>query len=383
MPTDITSGLDAAAAASSVSVGRAESLREASPVKETISRALGKRSSSLDSSAGPVETIPPPPPPKATEGSTGGGGLLSRLTKTFEDKINEIRKDKEGRENRDRLYVSEGSTESEGGGSGGSVSGGGPGSISGGISDRSPTTCPAVTKKDDDSGTPIASGSPPKTKTTLVQDITEHTSKIKSELGSIRPKLSELRQRRANKESTKSSKESKSGKDGKGKSSVFMSLVGRDEGLNEEMLLECDEGEVDRAEEATETATAFLERESATPNQPTPMSEAPIAQLVRTTATPTLRTQVLEVAGQVPITRPFLYKFLIAVFIIGFVLPLPPFVSGLLVGVMLSGLATHCLLHFLSPSNAQTPSHAMDDGPVLLTLPVYEDKQLYKVSLCV
>lgn len=383
-PTDITSGLDAAAAGGGVTVGRAESLREASPVKETLNRVLGKRSSSLDSSAIPPEAIPPPPPPRSGDGGTGAtagaGGLLSRITKTFEDKINEIRKDKEGKENRERLCVSEGSTESEGGGSGGSGGGGGATGGTAGLSDRSPT-CPAP-RKDEDG--PQTSDSP-KTKTTLVQDITEHTSKFKSELGSIRPKLSELRQRRASKEAAaKVAKESKSGKEAKNKPSVFTSLLGRDEGLGEEMLLECDEGEVDRAEEATETTTAFLPTHTTASSVPTGLPDATIGKTAHggghsaRKGTQTFRAQVFDVAGQVPITRPFLYKFLTALFIIAFVLPLPPFLGGLLVGVMVSGLATHCLLHFLAPSAPLSSGPAPDDGPVMLTLPVYEDKQLYK-----
>lgn len=352
---DTSCCLDTATALSG-NMGRAESLREASPVKESLARGLGKRSSSLDSSSGGVDPLPPSQPRVGDSGSSGG--LLSRITKTFEDKINEIRKDKEGKE-RERLCVSEGSTESDGGGSSG-----GP--------DRSPT-CPAPLNKNDDLAPGSLSGSPPKTKTSLVQDITEHTSKIKSELGSIRPKLSELRQRRG-KDGNKGKEKGKE----KGKSSVFTSLLGRDEGMGEEMLLEIDEGEVDRAEEAIEATTAFTQDATATPNPPTPLIDTPTAEPVKLDTTMTLKSQVLEVASQVPFTMSFFYKFLMAVFIVAFVLPLPAFLGGLLVGVMLSAMVMHCILHFLLPFGGDGGGAFVDDGPVVLKLPSYEDKQLYK-----
>lgn len=360
-------------------VTRGESLREASPVKEHAGRSLGKRSSSLDSNCG---TLPEPSsatPPSKTQES---GSLLSRLTKTFEEKINEIRSDKKEKDgktekerDRDRLgFAGDGSTESDGG----SVS-----------EDRSPTvkdkkTIENVQKTDTD-----ITGSPPKTKTSIVQDISEHTSKLKSELGSIRPKISELRHRRSSKENAKNTKESS-----KNKPFVFTSLLGRDEGLDEEMLLECDESEVDKAVEAHEDPCIFNEdvaevdggvsvneKEDEQASAVAPKASrtspkkraAPMAEELREI---TLKEQFLNLVKVLPISMSLLTKVSIGLFIICFILPLPRFLAGLVLGICVAGIVFYCILHFLIPTPSILPF--VDDGPVLLTLPTYEDKQLHK-----
>ncbi|XP_042219773.1 testis-expressed protein 2-like isoform X2 [Homarus americanus] len=369
--------------ANSAGVLRVESLRDSSPVKESFGRSFGKRSSSLDSNSAPLVD---PAPTKSSE----SGGLLSRLTKTFEDKINEIRKEKEkdvkGEKDKekDRLGISgEGSTESDGG----SASG-----------DKSPTSkdnrksIDIVQRAVDDSKSLKAelTGSPPKSKTSIVQDITEHTSKIKSEFGNIRPKLSELRHRRSSKDSSRNSKDTT-----KNKTFPFTSLLGRDEGLGEEMLLECDEVEVDRAVEAQEDASLFHEdlavadpgdtptekdKESADQSKsqtpkPSPKKRKPSLQ-AEVVKDLTLREQFLQLVNMLPVSVSVLSKISVAVFFLCFILPMPRFLAGLFVGIMVSGIIFYCLLHFLLPPTPELPP--VDDGPVLLTLPAYEDQQLYK-----
>ncbi|KAK3863190.1 hypothetical protein Pcinc_031009 [Petrolisthes cinctipes] len=371
--------------ADSVAVLRPESLRDPSPVKEYLSRSFGKRSSSLDSNSGPL--VEPSPPQKTPE----TGSLLSRITKNFEEKINEIRKEKYGKGEKDKLGLSaEGSVESDGGGSA--------------CGDRSPSStrekkvvdvAQRMVEEEKVSLRVEMTGSPSKTaKTTLVQDITEHTSKFKSELGSIRPKLSELRNRRS------SQRESgKGGKEGtKSKPSVFTSLLGRDEGLGEDMLLECDEAEVDRAVEAQEDACVFSEDFSLTEDDPktterdlpdhikAPTPKSSPKRLVPQQDQPsvsehpknlTLRDQAAELLMKLPISMSSMYQLCIVVFLLAFVLPIPSFLAGLMIGVLVSGAVFFCLLHLLLPP---TPDQTfpVDDGPVFLTLPAYEDKQLNK-----
>ncbi|XP_027232950.1 testis-expressed protein 2 isoform X1 [Penaeus vannamei] len=367
------------------SVTRAESLRDASPVKEPLGSSLGKRSSSLDSNSGPLVE-----PSTSTAKPVESGGLLSRLTKTFEDKINEIRSEKKEKESKgerdkdkEKLSIGgDGSTESEGG----SVSG-----------DRSPTSkerkpidIVQKTVEEDKASKTDFSGSPPKTKTSIVQDITEHTSKIKSELGNIRPKLSELRQRRSSKESGKNSKENS-----KGRPFVFTSLLGRDEGLGEEMLLECDEAEVDRAVEAHEDPCVFDEdlagmdgedvssekdivdssKSKTTTPQSSPKKRKSPPSPKKATELP-LKEQCLQIVNSFPVSVSVLSKIALGLFIVCFVLPLPRFLAGLVLGVVLAGVAFYCLLRLVLPVTPEPP--LVDDGPVLLTLPTYEDKQLYK-----
>lgn len=370
-------------------VARAESLRDASPVKEYLGRSFGKRSSSLDSNGTPVVD---PLPTKPSE----SGGILSRLTKTFEDKINEIRKEKESsKHDKYKEKVVGGEVASEGeGGSGGS--------------DKSPTQKENKDKKpvdivqktvdEEKSSKTELTGSPPKTKTSIVQDITEHTSKIKSELGSIRPKLSELRNRRSSsgsKDSAKSSKES-----AKNKSFPFTSLLGRDEGLEEEMLLECDESEVDRAVEAHEDSSAFHEdlpvvdgEEASTENdqelvtnqskspspESSPKKKSPPLVEVKETKDLTPKEQLLQLVNKLPVSMSVLTKVLLTLFCVCFVLPIPRFVAGALFGFVVSGLMFYCLLQFLLPSAPELPP--VDDGPVLLSLPTYEDQKVYKVCI--
>lgn len=369
--------------ASSAGVVRAESLRESSPVREYLGRSFGKRSSSLDSNSAPLVDSTPP---KTSE----SGGLLSRLTKTFEEKINEIRKEKDGKvekeKEKDRLGISgEGSTESEGG----SVSG-----------DKSPTSkdkkpLDIVQKNLDEDKTlkTEVTGSPPRSKTSIVQDITEHTSKIKSEFSSIRPKLSELRNRRSSKENAKSSKDNfKNNKDSRNKPFPFTSLLGRDEGLGEEMLIECDEAEVDRAVEAHEDPSIFDEdlavmdcevtpvekniEQNSSPAPKLPPQKRESSLMAEGVKVVTFREQFLDIVNMLPVSVTFLSKVFIGVFCLCFVLPIPRFLAGFLVGMLVSGLVFYCLLHLLLPSTPELPP--VDSGPILLSLPSYEDQQLYK-----
>ncbi|XP_068219412.1 LOW QUALITY PROTEIN: testis-expressed protein 2 [Palaemon carinicauda] len=361
-------------------VPRAESLREASPVKEHAGRSLGKRSSSLDSNCG---TIPETSSAATTSKTQESGSLLSRLTKTFEDKINEIRsekKEKEGKiekeRDRDRLgFAGDGSTESDGG----SVS-----------EDKSPTFKEKKSIDNVQKTETEITGSPPKTKTSIVQDISEHTSKLKSELGSIRPKISELRNRRSSKENAKNTKENS-----KSKPFVFTSLLGRDEGLDEEMLLECDESEVDKAVEAHEDPCIFnedvaevdggvsvIEKDGdqavvggAKTARPSPKKQA-VHLMAEGLKEMTMKEQFLNLVKVLPISMSLLTKVSIGLFIICFILPLPRFLAGLVLGISVAGITFYCLLHFLIPSPSIQPF--VDDGPVLLTLPTYEDKQLHK-----
>ncbi|KAK7081004.1 hypothetical protein SK128_010573 [Halocaridina rubra] len=363
-------------------VTRAASLRESSPVKEQASRSLGKRSSSLDSNSGSLtETTSS----SVTNKTQESGGLLSRLTKTFEDKINEIRSEKrekdskpdKGEKEKDR----DGSAESDGG------------SLS---EDKSPTPKDKklvdMLQKTAESEKGLksdVSGSPPKTKTSIVQDISEHTSKIKSELGSIRPKFSELRQRRSSKDSTKSSKDN-----AKSRPFVFTSLLGRDEGLGEEMLLECDESEVDKAVEAHEDPCIFDEDlaevdcdVSATEGESDRVKEymrkSPQASPKRQVSSSiskgvelTLKEQFLHMVSVLPISTGVLSKVCLTLVVVCFILPLPRFLAGLVLGIVVAGLVFYCLLHYLIPPTPVLPP--VDDGPILITLPTYEDKQLHK-----
>ncbi|XP_045619752.2 LOW QUALITY PROTEIN: testis-expressed protein 2 [Procambarus clarkii] len=363
--------------ASSAGVVRAESLRESSPVREYLGRSFGKRSSSLDSNCAPLVDATQP---KSSE----SGGLLSRLTKTFEEKINEIRKEKEGRvekdKEKDRLGIAgDGSTESDGG----SVSG----DKSPTLKDKKPLDIVQKTLDEEKTLKTELAGSPPKSKTSIVQDITEHTSKIKTELGNIRPKLSELRHRRSSKESSKNSKDNS-----KNKPFPFTSLLGRDEGLGEEMLIECDEAEVDRAVEAQEDPCVFhedlavMDGEITTeekqfveckfsPPKPSLRKIKP-SLLAEGVNDITFREQFLEIANMLPVSVSLLSKMSMVIFCLCFVLPIPRFLAGLIAGVMISGLVFYCLLQFLIPPAPDIPP--VDDGPVLLTLPPYEDQQLYK-----
>ena len=317
------------------------------------------------------------------------GSILSRLTKTFEEKLNEIRndrlKDKESKGIKDGLLP--------------------PNEVSNeqtipiqnvveetvGTVSKKPIDVPKLSSDEKDSKSD-ASGSPPKSKTSIVQDI--------SDIGkTIRPKLSELRQRKSSRDcmslasKSKESTVANKNKEGlKSRSFTLTSLLGRDEGLGEEqMLLECD---VDHGVEAEEGAcfsddslhdcfsetpdakgvsqsdkrSCFDDRIAEKPNpKPSEIDNSTV----------TFWNQIIEKIVGSPLSLSTFVRWLSGIIFICFVFPLPRFLAGFLFGICVTGFICYRLYLLFSPQSEKYTKS--ETGPILIGgLPSYEDHQLHQ-----
>lgn len=196
---------------------------------------MGHRSSSLDDGSSQSQ--------ETSKSLPEGSGLISRLTKTFEHKINVIRNEKQkerdlktqSKDSEDLTFVDDNISLT---------------------TETSSSTSRALEgmKKfslDSKENSDTSSSSPSKVKTTLVQDFTEQTNKLKSDFNrNIRPKISELRNRKSLKNSSGSPKI---------KSSLLQFLGKEDSIVSEVSLSECHP--VDSAVEALEDGLDILDVE--------------------------------------------------------------------------------------------------------------------------
>lgn len=339
------------------------------------SRGLNQRSSSLDG------TTSSSPEPVSSNKSSDASSLISRLTKTFEDKINEIRNEKQkdlkqmqSKESVDQLL------------------------------DCSVSSSAEVEKVASSMSRPFESmkrfslenrenldsnNSPSKTKTTLVQDITEQTNKFKSDFNkNIRSKISELQNRKLPKDSTSSPKI---------RSAILHSLLKRDEGiLTEDLLHECHA--VDTAIEAHEdvqesqgtkkcsskkassqelTSTKILDSNEKLSdyNKEVTREDLPTSNNVLNLR-PFLISIINEIFSQ---RKPQTMKFCSILFVVCFVLPLPRFLAGLVFGIVLASVIFFSLLHLILPKPEET-FHYEPLQFETVSIPKHEENQLYIVS---
>ncbi|RXG72585.1 Testis-expressed sequence 2 protein [Armadillidium vulgare] len=318
--------------------------RESSPKRERSS--LGHRSSSLDDTT----TLSP----EASKSLPEGSGLISRLTKTFEHKINVIRNEKKERDlksqirdSEDLAYVDENivspNTES---------------SSSASRAFEGMKKFSLDSKENSDT-----SSSPSKVKTTLIQDFNEQTNKLKSDFNrNIRPKISELRNRKSLKNNTGSPKI---------KNSLLQFLGKEDSIVSEVSLNECHP--VDSAVEALEDGLDILDTEKEGIEKS--ITNENLDRLARVDSTSEHRSSTQSentlninekefnnnskylflLREMLSLSKSVNSKYLLALFFVCFFGPLPGFLSGFILGVSVVLYLGYLILPLVLPEQQIVP----------------------------
>ena len=356
------------------------------PATQLVTPGLERRSSSLDADSDCSTSCPadvPQPPPRA--GSATGGGLLSRLSKTLEDKIHEIKQEKLLKE-RERAvcddfnsgYTTDTTDDSNS------------------IVEKSPENklLSDISKSFDletivHKPNSISLSNSPSRKSSFAQDFSE----LRSELGRSIPKLSELRNRKV------------ITKDSRSRSNFSLnSILGRDDGVLLDDLLPEEGDEVIEAGVEAEEGILYTGPEAFTNS---PNCEAPdVPQDLHFINMSSLPSSTNEASQQVLLdnesyqlkektvqnilieklisfnkTYGFICKTVAVIIFVCFALPIPSFVSGFILGGFLVGLLSLFLLKVLVPTEASFRHSHRAQRPILLNLPTVDDHQHYKVML--
>lgn len=314
-------------------------------------RIFGQRSSSLDESSPISESLNL----KADTSS-----LFSRITRTFEDKINEIRSEKS--KDKDLKILSsntEGNISTE------------ERLLSTEIESESPNNSKFLVNALENKENCEVSLTPSvRPKTSLVQDITEQTNKLKSDFSkNIRPKLSELRNRKSSKDNVSTVKP---------KTSIFHSILSREDNIvpTEALLSECHA--VENAVEAHENGLT----EQCEIKDESPLISKPSSLPLNTTENnrlPSDTTKQLNVPDNTNVfIKENLFQFLhdvlikhkvlttklvLIFFIICFILPLPRFFAGVIFGIGIASTAFIFIAQLIMPNNEAAVSYAFPSMP--------------------
>uniref|UniRef100_A0A6A7FXD1 Testis-expressed sequence 2 protein-like n=2 Tax=Hirondellea gigas TaxID=1518452 RepID=A0A6A7FXD1_9CRUS len=322
-----------------------------------------------------------------------GGGLFSRLSKTFEVKLNEIRQEKLNRD-RDKAAMDVAPEEDQhfvGMGMEGAQSLLDSSSIHRSLADSAKKTFDVDYQGT--KSTSISLTNSPSKKTSLAQDL----AGFRTEFGRNIPKLSELRNRKSN------------NKDRSRSSFTLNSILGRDDGLPlEDLMTEECEGFIEAGVEAEEGV--LLTSPASVSVTYIPTSELPVedpssikefvqqfpqiipenTQVINNsfpdrstqeTQSPSMKARITKALNDYNIFQWPVTRFVLIVAVLCILLPLPSFLSGFIVGGCLSGLLCSLILKLLLPNTSSSSSNRSTQSmqrPKLLDLPSDHIDQHYK-----